>query len=62
MIFTSLYEFDLRTGKTQRLCNLAELDPALRDLHTHTGYDALDPPRGGFISQASMGNPISPSF
>ena len=43
--FTSLYEFDLRTGKTQRLCTLAELDPALRDLHIHTGYDAWDPER-----------------
>jgi sugar lactone lactonase YvrE len=41
--FTSLYEFDLRTGKTQRLCTFAELDPALRDLHIHTGYDAWDP-------------------
>jgi sugar lactone lactonase YvrE len=41
--FTSLYEFDLRTGKTQRLCTLAELDPSLRDLYIHTGYDAWDP-------------------
>jgi hypothetical protein len=40
---TSLYEFDLKTGKTQRLCTLAELDPVLRDLHIHTGYDAWDP-------------------
>lgn len=40
---TSLYEFDLKTGKTERLCALAELDPALRDLPIHTGYDAWDP-------------------
>jgi hypothetical protein len=41
--FNSLYEFDLRTGTTQRLCALSELDPALHDLHVHTGYDAWDP-------------------
>jgi sugar lactone lactonase YvrE len=40
--FTSLYEFDLRTGTTERLCTLAELSPALHQLHIHTGYDAWD--------------------
>ena len=40
---TSLFEFDLRTAKTEMLCTVAELDPALRDLNIHTGYDAWDP-------------------
>jgi sugar lactone lactonase YvrE len=41
--FTSLYEFDLKSGQTRRLCSFAELDPAFRELHIHTGYDAWDP-------------------
>ena len=39
---TALYEFDLTTGMTRWICAMAELDPALRDLHIHTGYDAKD--------------------
>jgi sugar lactone lactonase YvrE len=39
---TSLYEFDLGNGTTERLCTLAELSPALRHTHIHTGYDAWD--------------------
>jgi hypothetical protein len=54
--FTSLYEFDLRTGKTQRLCTLAELDPSLRGLHIHTGYDAWDP-QGRFYFASFNGQP-----
>jgi hypothetical protein len=57
--FTSLYEFDLRTGKTQRLCTLAELDPALRDLHIHTGYDAWDL-MGRFYFASFNGQPNQP--
>jgi hypothetical protein len=56
---TSLYEFDLRTGKTQRLCTLAELDPSLRDLHVHTGYDAWDP-EGRFYFASFNGQPNQP--
>jgi len=56
---TSLYEFDLRTGKTQWLCTLDELDPALRDLHIHTGYDAWDP-EGRFYFASFSGQPNHP--
>lgn len=37
-----LYEFDLATGKSHRLCGLDQLDPALGPLFLHTGYDAWD--------------------
>ncbi|WP_267361651.1 MULTISPECIES: hypothetical protein [unclassified Methylobacterium] len=39
---TALYEFDFGSGRTRRLCALAELDPALAHTHVHTGYDAWD--------------------
>ncbi|GJE52552.1 hypothetical protein GOFOIKOB_5625 [Methylobacterium tardum] len=39
---TALYEFDLASGRTQRICALAELDPALAHSHVHTGYNAWD--------------------
>jgi hypothetical protein len=54
-----LYEFDLRTGRTQRLCTLSELDPALRDFHIHTGYDAWDP-KGRFYFASFNGQPNQP--
>jgi hypothetical protein len=54
--FTSLYEFDLTTGKTERLCTLARLGPAVRDLHIHTGYDAWDP-AGRFYFASFNGRP-----
>ena len=57
--FTSLYEFDLRTGKTERLCTLAELDTALRDLNIHTGYNAWDP-EGRFYFASFNGHPNQP--
>jgi hypothetical protein len=57
--FTSLYEFDLRTGKTERLCTLAELGPSLRDRHVHTGYDAWDP-EGRFYFASFNGLPDQP--
>jgi outer membrane protein assembly factor BamB len=59
--FTSLYEFDATTGKTERLCTLAELDPALRDRHIHTGYNAWDA-QGRFYFARFNGLPISRSF
>lgn len=52
---TALYEFDLATGRTQRLCALADLDPALTHRHIHTGYDAWDA-QGRFYF-ASFGYP-----
>ena len=58
-VFTSLYEFDLRTGKTQLLCNFEEMDPDLRDLHIHTGYDAWDP-EGRFYFASFNGQPNQP--
>lgn len=39
---TALYWFDFASGKTRRICDMAELDPALKHLHVHTGYDAWD--------------------
>jgi sugar lactone lactonase YvrE len=57
--FTSLYEFDLTTGKTRLLCAISELDPALRDLHVHTGYDAWDP-AGRFYFASSNGQSNQP--
>ena len=53
---TSLYEFDVRTGKTRRLCAVSDLDPALRDLHIHSGYDAWDP-EGRFYFASFNGQP-----
>jgi sugar lactone lactonase YvrE len=38
----SLYAFDLKSGKTQWLCTMAELDPVLRHRNVHTGYDSWD--------------------
>jgi hypothetical protein len=57
--FTSLFEFDLRSGQTQRLCSLTELDPALRDLNIHTGYDAWDF-EGRFYFASFNGQPDQP--
>ncbi len=39
---TALYVFDLKTGETEYLCSFAQLDPSLRNLSVHTGYDAWD--------------------
>ncbi|KST60491.1 hypothetical protein AO398_13355 [Methylobacterium sp. GXS13] len=39
---TALYKFDFETGQTQRLCAIADLDPALKHLHVHTGFNARD--------------------
>lgn len=39
---TALYEFDLASGRTRRICALADLDPALAHRHVHTGYNAWD--------------------
>jgi hypothetical protein len=52
---TALYEFDLASGLTQRICALAELDPALAHSHVHTGYNAWDA-QGRFYF-ASFGYP-----
>jgi hypothetical protein len=57
--FTSLFEFDLRSGKSQRLCSLTGLDPALRDLNIHTGYDAWDF-EGRFYFASFNGQPDQP--
>jgi len=38
----SLYEFDLATGATTRLCGFDAFGPALDGLNLHTGYDAWD--------------------
>ena len=56
---TSLYEFDLTNGKTQRLCAIADLDPALRGLSIHTGYDAWDP-QGRFYFASFNAKPDQP--
>jgi outer membrane protein assembly factor BamB len=53
---TALYEFDLKTGITYWVCALADLDPALRNLDIHTGYDAWDS-SGRFYFTSFNGNP-----
>ena len=53
---TALYEFDFTTGKTQRLCALADLDPTLDHLHVHTGYNAWDD-HGRFYFASFNGHP-----
>jgi hypothetical protein len=54
-----LFEFDLRTAKTELLCSVAELDPALRDLNIHTGYNAWDP-ENRFYFTSFNGQPDRP--
>ena len=44
---TALYWFDFSSGKTRHICDMADLDPALKNLHVHTGYNAWDD-RGSF--------------
>jgi hypothetical protein len=56
---TSLYEFNLESGKTLRLCAIADLDPALLDLHIHTGYNAWDG-NGRFYFASFNGQPHQP--
>jgi hypothetical protein len=51
----SLYEFDLATGRTARLCSLAELDPALGPLNLHTGYDAWDADGRFYFTSFALG-------
>ena len=53
---TSLFEFDLRTAETQKLCAVAELDRSLRNLNIHTGYNAWDP-EGRFYFASFNGQP-----
>jgi outer membrane protein assembly factor BamB len=53
---TALYRFDLTTGITHWLCAWADLDPALKGLHVHTGYDAWDS-EGRFYFTSFDGNP-----
>lgn len=50
----SLYEVDLTTGRSTRLCSLADLDPRLGVLNVHTGYDAWDA-RGRFAFASFAG-------
>jgi hypothetical protein len=54
-----LFEFDLRTAKTEILCTVAELDPALRGLNIHTGYNAWDP-ENRFYFTSFNGQPDQP--
>jgi sugar lactone lactonase YvrE len=54
-----LVEFDLRTAKTEILCTVAELDPALRGLNIHTGYNAWDP-ENRFYFASFNGQPDQP--
>ncbi len=52
---SSLYELDLTTGVSTRLCSLADLDPRLGQLNVHTGYDAWDD-HGRFAFASFAGN------
>jgi outer membrane protein assembly factor BamB len=56
---TALYEFDLKLGSTRQLCSFADMDPALRDLHIHTGYSAWDR-EGRFYFTSFNGHPNQP--
>jgi hypothetical protein len=56
----ALYAFDLASGRTRRLCALAELDPTLAHSHNHTGYDAWD--AQGRLYVASFGGPGTPAM
>jgi hypothetical protein len=58
-VTTSLYEFNLESGKTLRLCAIADLDPALLHLHIHTGYNAWDS-NGRFYFASFNGQPHQP--
>jgi outer membrane protein assembly factor BamB len=51
---SSLYEFDLVTGETRRLCGLDALDPELAVLNLHTGYDAWDKDGRFYFASFSM--------
>ncbi|MCJ2020406.1 SMP-30/gluconolactonase/LRE family protein [Methylobacterium sp. E-065] len=53
---TTLYQFDFASGRTQRLCTMAELDPVLDHLHVHTGFDAWDA-AGRFYFASFDGSP-----
>jgi hypothetical protein len=56
---TSLHEFNLDNGNTQRSCALADLDPVLQHLHVHTGYDAWDGSRQFYFASFD-GQPDQP--
>ncbi len=53
---TTLYKFDFASGRTRRLCTMAELDPALEHLHVHTGFNAWDA-SGRFYFASFDGSP-----
>jgi hypothetical protein len=56
---TSLYAFGLDDGKTRFLCTIGDLDPALRRMHVHTGYNAWDN-KGRFYFASFNGEPHQP--
>jgi hypothetical protein len=53
---SALYEFELATGGTRRLCALSELGSDLAGLTLHTGYDAWDA-EGRFHFTSFSGDP-----
>ncbi|SUS07574.1 hypothetical protein DF3PB_4640001 [uncultured Defluviicoccus sp.] len=55
-----LYEFDLTTRTSRKLCRVDELDPHLAGFDTHTGYGSWDD-RGRFYF-VSFPSPSSPKF
>jgi hypothetical protein len=55
-----LYEFDLTTRSSRKLCRVNELDPRLAGFNTHTGYGSWDA-RGRFYF-VSFPSPSSPKF
>jgi hypothetical protein len=53
---SSLYEFDLTTGITRRLCGLADLDPNIAAFRFHTGYGAWDDTGGFYFASFTPGS------
>jgi hypothetical protein len=56
----TLYEYDLRTRTTRRLCAINDIDPAFVGYDRHTGYNAWD--RQGRFYFASFPSARSPLF
>lgn len=56
---SALYEYDLETLTTRRLCAISDLDPALAGYDRHTGYNAWDGQgRFYFVSFTSIPSPL----
>jgi hypothetical protein len=56
---SALYEYDLATKPSRRLCAIQDIDPAFAGYDQHTGYDAWDSQgRFYFASFPSIRSPL----